>query len=1000
MRYMRFAPLWRRAEKGLTPFRARNCYLLAAMLLIGSGIAWPIVDRAAAEQPNVILIITDDQGYGDVGAHGNSMIQTPNLDKLHDESFRLTNFHVDPTCAETRSALMTGRYSCRTGVWHTIMGRSILRRDEVTMADVFRANGYQTGMFGKWHLGDNYPYRPENRGFQEVVAHGGGGVGQTPDLWGNDYFDDQYFHNGVPEQQEGYCTDVFFSAAKRFIRQEKDRPFFCYISTNAPHGPFNVDDKYADPYREQGVPETMSRFYGMITNIDENVGELRDMLEQLEIADHTLLIFMTDNGTAAGINTGRNAAQQEGWQGFNAGMNGKKGSQYDGGHRVPLFMSCPDLGISRGESNRLTAHIDLLPSLIEWCGLTAPRGVSFDGSALSPVLNDEDEDFEDRMLVVHSQRIDHPEKWRKTSVMSQRWRLVDGVMLYDMSADPGQKNDVAANNEPTVSAMREFYDEWWQDVSSRFDEYVTIDIGNPESGNTLLTSHDWHPEHGGVPWNQNMIRQELIANGHWVTSVVEDGKYRFTLRTRPPGIESQLSSADGVARVQVGNQDVRANFKAGDEEVSLEMELKAGQHKLQTWLTTDTDKTRGAYFVEIEKLEEASDDDNAFLFEDGDRIALVGGTWIERMQVHNYFESLVLSARPDSNLSFRNLGWSGDDVFGTARAVFGGPEDGYQRRMVDLQKANPTVVILAYGGNEAFDGEANINRFLSGYRRLIEDVRKLDVRIVLVSPHRLEYLGSPLPDPLETNRLRAQFGNAIHSLAAETNSHFIDFYEPLADQQFQEDGRPIIRDRLTDDGIHFNEYGYWRVAPDLAKKFGIELPAWDVQIDLNANRSSIDGGELERLGTSEGVIEFETNDETIPYSAPPAMAPRGGRMMARHDVIRIQGLPAGRYGLQIDDQPTILATDEQWRDGVYLIRSHYIDQADTLRKSIAQKNELFFHRHRPQNETYLFLFRKHEQGNNAVEIEQFIPLVEEQEKSILDNSKPRRHRYRIVRVDD
>ena len=193
------------------------------------------VNRAArgGDQPNVVFIITDDQGYGDLGCHGNPIIKTPALDKLHSQSTRLTNFHVGPTCAPTRAGLMTGRYCNRTGVWHTIMGRSLLRKDEVTMGNVFKAGGYKTGIFGKWHLGDNYPFRPQDRGFDEVLIHGGGGIIQTPDYWSNDYFDDSYYHNGMPQKYTGYCTDIWFAGAMKFIEENKDNRFFCYISTNA-----------------------------------------------------------------------------------------------------------------------------------------------------------------------------------------------------------------------------------------------------------------------------------------------------------------------------------------------------------------------------------------------------------------------------------------------------------------------------------------------------------------------------------------------------------------------------------------------------------------------------------------------------------------------------------------------------------------------------------------------------------------------------------------------
>ena len=221
---------------------------LFAFLLIAS--AFAVAATAADQPPNVVLIITDDQGYGDISAHGNPILKTPALDVLHGESIRLTNYHVTPTCAPTRGALLSGHYTNRAGPWHTIMGRSMLFEGEATLGEVFEDSGYATGMFGKWHLGDNYPYRPEDRGFQEVVRHGGGGVGQTPDFWDNSYFDDTYFHNGVPEKYEGYCSDVYFDTAKEFIADsvKEEKPFFAYICTNAPHSPFHAEEKYWKHY--------------------------------------------------------------------------------------------------------------------------------------------------------------------------------------------------------------------------------------------------------------------------------------------------------------------------------------------------------------------------------------------------------------------------------------------------------------------------------------------------------------------------------------------------------------------------------------------------------------------------------------------------------------------------------------------------------------------------------------------------------------------------------
>ncbi|HID07217.1 MAG TPA: N-acetylgalactosamine 6-sulfate sulfatase, partial [Armatimonadetes bacterium] len=392
-------------------------------------------------------MITDDQGYGDLGCHGNPVIQTPNLDWLHAHSTRLTNFHVDPLCSPTRAALMTGRYSCRVGVWATILGRSLLRREEATMADIFAANGYRTGIFGKWHLGDNYPFRPQDRGFQEVLVHGGGGIGQTPDFWGNDYFDDTYWHNGRPEAFKGYCTDVFFDAALKFIEANRDHPFFAYIATNAPHSPFHVPEKYAEPYLKMGVPQHRARFYGMITNIDENVGRLLTRLRECGLEGDTIVIFTTDNGTSAGYDprTG---------DGYNAGMRGIKGSAYDGGHRTPCFIRWAGELQEGRDISSLTAHFDLLPTLIELCGLENPERIQFDGISLVPLLTGAVRDLPDRTIIVHTQQIDHPQKWRTCAVMTNRWRLVNGGELYDMTIDPGQEKNVANQYQDVVKELR------------------------------------------------------------------------------------------------------------------------------------------------------------------------------------------------------------------------------------------------------------------------------------------------------------------------------------------------------------------------------------------------------------------------------------------------------------------------------------------------------------------------------------------------------------------
>jgi len=557
---------------------------------------------AERKRPNVILVMTDDQGYGDLGCHGNPVIQTPNLNELHAQSVRLTNFHVSPTCSPTRAALMTGHYCNRTGVWHTIMGRSLLRKDEVTMGDVFSANSYRTGIFGKWHLGDNYPFRPQDRGFQEVLIHGGGGVGQGPDYWGNDYFDDTYLHNGNLEKFEGYCTDVWFDRAMKFIEANKERPFFCYIPTNAPHGPYNVAEKYAEPYRDKDIPN--ANFYGMITNIDENMGRLVKKLTALGLEKDTILIFMTDNGTAAGFQ-----AKKGQTKGYNADMRGTKGSEYDGGHRVPCFIRWPGGGLTGGSDiDRLTAHIDMLPTLIELCGLKKPQGVKFDGDSLVRLLMGRDESWPDRTLITDSQRIEHPEKWRKSAVMTDRWRLVNGKELYDMKADPGQKNNIADENPSVVERLRKASEDWWADISERFDEYCETIIGSDKQNPIRLMSHDWHSE---MPaWSQSAVRSGSKANGFWAVEIERNGTYQFELRRWPKELNTPINAAipDGKAiiateaRLKIADVDVTKQVSEDALGVTFQVKLKAGKTHLQTWFIDDEGESRGAYYVYVKRL--------------------------------------------------------------------------------------------------------------------------------------------------------------------------------------------------------------------------------------------------------------------------------------------------------------------------------------------------------------------------------------------------------------
>jgi arylsulfatase A-like enzyme len=549
--------------------------------------------------------MTDDQGYGDLGCHGNSMIRTPHLDALHAASVRLTDFHVDPTCSPTRAALLAGRYSTRTGVWHTVMGRSLMYRDEVTLADILANNGYRTGIFGKWHLGDNFPFRPQDRGFHEVVVHGGGGIGQTPDYWGNRYVDDHFLAGATWKPFEGYCTDVFFDEALKFIERNRDRPFFAYIPTNVPHSPFIAPDGLDEAYRAQGVPEPMASFYGMIENCDANVGRLRAKLEQWNLAENTILIFMTDNGTAAGVARPVNLADDNRpgqWLGFNAGMRAQKGSPYDGGHRVPCFLRWPAGGLTGGRDvTQLTAHLDLLPTLVELADLEFTAREPLDGRSLVPLLRGDEAEWPERTLFVHTQRDELPPKWVQSAVMTSQWRLMHGRELYDIQVDPGQTNDIAAEHPKVVAKLRERYEAWWKSLEPAFPRHARIVLGAPEDWLVEINCMDWHAPLAQIPWNQPMIDRLPEANGYWMVEVARAGRYEFTLRHKPAQVSFPLEAER--ARIQVNDLLRVEPVALGNDHVVFELELPAGPARLQTWLESlDGSNSRGAFFVDIRHL--------------------------------------------------------------------------------------------------------------------------------------------------------------------------------------------------------------------------------------------------------------------------------------------------------------------------------------------------------------------------------------------------------------
>ena len=582
------------------PSAART--LLAAALIAAGAAAAHAGD---AQRPNVLLIMTDDQGYGDLGAHGNTIIRTPHLDSLARESVVLNHFYVSPVCAPTRASLMTGRYNYRTGAVDTYIGRAMMDPAEITLAEMLRDAGYRTGIFGKWHLGDNYPMRPIDQGFDEALVHRGGGIGQPADPPDNSYFDPVLQYNGREERRIGYCSDIFTGAAIDYVSAPADRPFFAYLAFNCPHTPLQVPDAYAAPYRAldpasagpPGLghplpgapdPETTARVYGMVTNIDENLGRLFAALAQAGRAENTIVIFLTDNGP-----------QQVR---YTAGLRGRKGSVYEGGICVPCFVRWP-AGLPGARAIATpAAHIDLAPTILEACGVTPPASVAFDGRSLLPLLRGAPAQWPERTLFFQWHRGDVPQLGRACAARGARYKLVQALgteeraevpaprfELFDLIADPFEMRDLAADQPQIVAAMRAEYEAWFRDVSAtRGYAPPRIVLGSAHENPVILTRQDWRGPRAG--WAAESL-------GYWEVETARAGMYHITLRV-------PAAAAATPVRLTVGDVALAGEALAGaTAHAFTAVRLDAGPARLEAALGPEGAAARGPHYVDVERVD-------------------------------------------------------------------------------------------------------------------------------------------------------------------------------------------------------------------------------------------------------------------------------------------------------------------------------------------------------------------------------------------------------------
>ena len=507
--------------------------LIATVLLSFFGLDIIAVGApATSDRPNVILILADDMGRCDLAFFGNPKIQTPNFDKLARESTRFEYFYVSPVCSPTRSSLMTGRYNFRTGVVDTALGRESMYPEEVTLAEMLRSAGYRTGIFGKWHLGDSYPMRPVDQGFEESLVIRSGGTGQLACPRKDNNFRPVLLHNGRQVSGNKYTNDLFTDAAIRFISDHSKEPFFVYLPVNTPHTPLEVPERYYRVYKQMNLEhsefpgaghplegkadqEMIARIYGMVASLDENVGRLLAKLDELKLKENTILIFLSDNGANQAYVDPKTGLYQDATNRrplnarYNCGMLDLKGSVYEGGIRVPFFVRWPAKLKGRRTIERIAAHIDVAPTLLEACGVNKPPQVKFDGLSLMPLLKDEQSTWLDRNLYSQWHRGDTPQIYRAFAVRSEKYKLVqpngaDGLelampqpfKLFDMRSDPLELKNVADDHAEIVERMRGEYEHWFKEVTSErnYSDPSRIRIGAAEENPTTLT---WHDSRGG-----------------------------------------------------------------------------------------------------------------------------------------------------------------------------------------------------------------------------------------------------------------------------------------------------------------------------------------------------------------------------------------------------------------------------------------------------------------------------------------------------------------------
>lgn len=532
----------------------------------------------ASDKPNVVFILSDNQSFYEMSCHGHADIKTPHIDRLADQSVEFTNFHAPPFCSPSRAVILTGRYAIRSGVFTTIAGRSILHKDEKTLPQFLKQDGYHSAIFGKWHLGFSYPYRPQDRGFEEVFIHGGGGVGQLEDYYGNSLFDTTYIHNGKVSPSKGYCTDVLFDRAIEYVeaKQREKQPFFCFVSTPVTHSPHHGPKELVAQLKAQGVQGNV-QLYAQVQNLDANIGRMMKKIDVLGLAEDTILVFASDQGmNDRGAPHGDN----------------RKGLGYDPAHHVPFMIRLP--GAKPQVVSRLAGMIDFFPTILDLCGIKRPKNV--DGISLKPLLLEKKGYPKDRTLIIQCPRSRQVSKWKNSAVKTDRWRLVNGEKLYDITVDPRQNTDLAENNPKVLNQLRIAYEAYWANLPDQTTTLSRHILGHPDClEEIVLNGMDWY--RGASPWNNGAYKRP--SSGAWAVTFFEKGRYQFECRRFPRHADKPVGASK--AEIRIGEHTAMRDLSEEAKKTTFWLTLEAGNYDLEASFAHGK-RGFGALWVYIKKL--------------------------------------------------------------------------------------------------------------------------------------------------------------------------------------------------------------------------------------------------------------------------------------------------------------------------------------------------------------------------------------------------------------